>query len=303
MEPHVHCKWLGLNWAGGIALSGNGLDNRLQLGRALWTLVAALVFWSPLTPADCVSGTQGDHEFDFARVIFLEKDSSRLAQSDQMQGACNYMDLSKNTILSEARAELPTRDYQEMDVQSEIQRTHDAIVWTPDTSDIEQAYVRKIKKIGEEPNPVLRIKNIYNLVNAHRGTYKLYDWDGQPNPGKTLLKAATTGSGGVCRDFSSLLVWSLNQVTKFHSDDAEYSVQTKHLPNHALVTVRLFRTPGARSESDLRFALDPTNYPSFTPLPLPDLESPRTIVDQNLDRCQGIYRCMAILRIRSLASP
>lgn len=253
--------------------------------------------------ADCVSEIRGEHEFDFASVIFSEKDTTRLSQRVQLRSACEYFDLRKNHILYKSRKEAnQSEQNRQRDVYSEVAVTRDAIGWRPGSSAVEKTYSGKIQNVALEPNPVLRMKAVYQLVNQYRGTYKPYEWDGWPSPGKTLTKAASTGSGGVCRDFSSLLVWSLNQVARGPAGRAEFSVQTKHLPEHALVTVRLFREPGARSDADQRFSLDPTNYLRFTPLPLPDLESPDEVLRDKFDRCQALYKCMSVLDFPELGS-
>ncbi|MGZ3723909.1 MAG: hypothetical protein ACXVA9_13290, partial [Bdellovibrionales bacterium] len=228
--------------------------------------------------------------------ILAEK-SPRLVQRVQRGGACYYLDLYKNSILKNARKVARERpeEMRKADIETEVFNTYTSIGWKPGSSEIEKKYLQEVSRISQETDPIARIKAVYQMVNQYRGVYKDYEWDGLPNPGKTLRKAASTGSGGVCRDFSSLLVWSLNKVARGPAGVAQFSVQTKHIPRHALVTVRLFQQPGVRSDNDKRFGLDPTNYARFNPLPLPDLQSSDEVIDQRHERCEAIRKCMSVL--------
>ncbi len=247
---------------------------------------------SDLAGADC--RIPSGPEFDFARVI-VAQNARPLLKYLQMQDACESLNPKVNRTLAQARSEITKRGERLYfyEIDSQIQRTDEALSWRPGSSDIEKAYVQRLRGIAKISDPVRRMTEAYLAMNQFRGKYQPYEWDGLPSPGKTLLKAAKSGSGGVCRDFASLLTWSLHHVARGPAGHAHFSVHTKHIPRHALVTVRLFHSPGSRSEKDRLFSLDPTNYQRFTPLPVPDLRASTDTLLKRFESCSRVVRCLS----------
>lgn len=133
---------------------------------------------------------------------------------------------------------------------------------------------------------------VYTLAQRYQGAYDKARISGGSNtsPSGTLIRSATTGKGGVCRDFSTLLVWSINQLKTGANSEEQLSPAIEFSRNHVLVTVKLTSKQFPQSQV---FSLDPTKDKTFNPIPVPDLSISSNMLKSQLDRCTNILRCVA----------
>lgn len=182
-------------------------------------------------------------------------------------------------------------------------------------------YKKRLDVIGEEPNPMLRIKRVYELVAATQGPYDSAG-HGMKNfirgagvrsssPGNLINSAERDGSIGVCREMASLLKWSLQQVAR-----ARGSRSMALSPNDFSSTFMTGKVPGANGWKDggghawvrinmpihekgqligfSHFDIDTTWYPEqFSPL-VPrrsGLSAPGR--KKLIDECRRVQACLA----------
>lgn len=155
----------------------------------------------------------------------------------------------------------------------------------------QKSFRAELEKIKQIPNSMDRIKQVYDLVVRTQGHYD-DDNMGKKNvltgkviftdaPSNIINAAEKTGTGGVCRDFASLLQWSLLQVARgphsknsaLEPNDFSSEFITGYVPvnggtgGHAWVRVHL---PQYNSTGQLtgfnNFDLDTTFYSDFSPL-------------------------------------
>ncbi len=139
-----------------------------------------------------------------------------------------------------------------------------------DDTQLERQYMNRLNNIKSIESPMERIRLVYELSTSIQGYYDKSEEVGGVTPATAIANSEKYGTIGVCRDYSSLLAWSLLQVSR-HSES-----RTMHLgPNdfsaemypmirkkHAWVRVNL---PRHNNQGQLlgfqRFDIDPTWYP------------------------------------------
>lgn len=154
-------------------------------------------------------------------------------------------------------------------------------------------YMSVLNRIKQNPNPMERIRQTYELASIHSGEYDERD-NGLPTwlsgwivgayrPENLLANARDRGTVGVCREFAALLKWSLQQVSRHPSSrshalgpmDFSSDFMGSWLPGnggwsdsfgHAWVRINLPVIQDGRLVDFTRFDLDTTWYPRFTPL-------------------------------------
>jgi hypothetical protein len=187
-------------------------------------------------------------------------------------------------------------------------------------SSLQKQFMAQLEAIKSIHNPMDRIQKVYELVGKNQGHYD-YDTMGDrtmssgfgffaETPNNVLNNAETRGTGGVCRDFASLLQWSLLQVARdsdsrsgplgphdFSSDFIANDITTLdgRRGGHAWVRVHL---PQYNNRGKLigfnNFDLDTTWYPKiFSPL-FPRLSglSEQTRIKATL-QCNEIVECLS----------
>jgi hypothetical protein len=149
-----------------------------------------------------------------------------------------------------------------------------------------EAYMAELEKIKKIPNPIERIRLVYDLARKNQGSYD-EDWGGirtwlnglllgTYTPSNLLKSAKSFGSVGVCREMAALLAWSLLQVSR-HSESksgalnpetdfsAEFLIGAPAF-NHAWVRIHLPQKKDSGPISFTDFDLDTTWYKDFAPL-------------------------------------
>lgn len=178
-----------------------------------------------------------------------------------------------------------------------------------------RAYMRALTKISSIKNPVERIAQTYRLAVINSGEY---DHETRGNntlfsgfifgayrPENLLKNSRDRGTIGVCREFATLLKWSLLQVARHpHSkspalESTDFSAKTVSgntpVGQHAWVRINLPIHKKGRLIGFTHFDIDTTWYPDFTPL------FPRRsgVSDKNLRRlrreCDEISNCLSHL--------
>jgi hypothetical protein len=164
-------------------------------------------------------------------------------------------------------------------------------------SALQKEFKAKATEIQNISNMAERLRRSYELVLEYEGSY-----DGTNSeksiivfPGDTIDRAKATGTGGVCRHFSSLAHWTM--MHNVRSNTHEYYGSIDYRPelfttgNHMMNQVYL--NPGPNSLDWEKVDFDLTNFKQvFTPLfPLFDEMKSDTRTDiQN--SCAQIKKCL-----------
>lgn len=189
-------------------------------------------------------------------------------------------------------------------------------------SETQKEFKKRLERIKAKRDRYERIRDVYALVSEFQGKYdyralnefaltRSYLW---LTPAETLDSAKDTGYGGICRNFATLLYWSLLQVARpmgsdsMALDESSFSAELMTGPvplrdgsrgEHAWVRVNLpFRKadgPGLRFES---VDLDTTFYPNeFAPL-IPRLSGVSAEERAGImTACERVRRCLFEARI------
>lgn len=173
----------------------------------------------------------------------------------------------------------------------------------------QRRYRRQLDEIKRIPNPMERIRRVYELVARTQGSYN-YGSNAirLGTPGNLIDTAAREGSAGVCRDFAALLQWSLMQVARYSGStrmdlgptDFSSEIKTGSTPSggHAWVRVNL---PNHDAQGRItgfnRFDLDTTWYPEqFSVL------FPRNSSLSEGNRTRLVRECSTVVNCLSLAA-
>lgn len=170
----------------------------------------------------------------------------------------------------------------------------------------QRRYQRQLDEIKRIPNPMERIKRVYELVARTQGSYN-YGSNALRlgTPGNLIDTAAREGSAGVCRDFAALLQWSLMQVARYSGStrmdlgptDFSSEMKTGSTPagGHAWVRVNL---PNHDAQGRIigfnRFDLDTTWYPEQFSVLFPRNSSLSEANRTRLVReCSSVVNCLS----------
>lgn len=186
-------------------------------------------------------------------------------------------------------------------------------------SEAGRQYMAILNNIRNIPNPIERIKRVYELAVLHSGEYDesgngMPTWIsgffvGANRPENLLANSRRRGTVGVCREFASLLKWSLQQVSRHPTStngalaptDFSSTMIAGSLPGaegwdtpvqHAWVRINVPVHENGRLVDFTHFDLDTTWYPQFTPL-FPR-RSGLSVANQNRAKreCREIIECM-----------
>jgi len=136
----------------------------------------------------------------------------------------------------------------------------------------QNTYRRELERIKKIPNPIERIKLVYELVLANQGDYDEKASINFLTPNRLLNLVDRKKSVGVCRDRAALLQWSLMQVSRFYlskgmaleQTDFSSQIEVGILDGQAHAWVRV-NLPNHNASGMLtgftRFDLDTTFYP------------------------------------------
>ena len=170
-------------------------------------------------------------------------------------------------------------------------------------------YKEKLAKISEIDNTIERIKETYELTMKSEGASdEVFDSSGKPTPENwhdlyhhntpedVLDAAIKTGKGGVCRDMSMLLAWSLEQVNvSSHPnwssmDNRLFLVRRMYGAGHVWVQITL---PSQNGHEPITIDLDTTLYHDrFTPV-FERFKETSDAENQHLfDECVHVFTCL-----------
>lgn len=278
--------------------------------RSLVLLLA--VAFSPSSFADdCMDEIPKDPIFDFARST-LKRDVSLAEKERMLERSCEVLSTDPSNIWAEMRV----RDQAVEGRGTADFLIHVTTVWRKMGKEgVEKEYSAKLDEIAKIRDPDERIARTYQLAQKYQGRYNSAEADeisagnfvaarkkAMPRtglagvlstPSDVLKNARETGIGGVCRDFSALLAWSLNRVSRSPGGHArqEFLAEMTTVPGHLVVTVKRFENPNSGLAKV--YSLDPTNNPEFTPIPYPDFKISEAKAEKNYDACISIRQCLA----------
>lgn len=181
-------------------------------------------------------------------------------------------------------------------------------------------YKKRLDEIAKEPNPMFRIRRVYELAAATQGHYD-FSGNGMKNfargfavrsssPGNLINSSERDGSVGVCREMASLLKWSLQQVSRapgsrsmgLGPNDFSSTYMTGTVPGakgwkdsggHAWVRINMPIHDKGQLLGFSHFDLDTTWYPEqFSPL-IPrrsGLSAPGR--KKLIDECHRVQACL-----------
>lgn len=176
---------------------------------------------------------------------------------------------------------------------------------------LQQNFMKALEKIKENPNRYERIRDTYKLVSRYQGEYDyetlkkfsikgLHIWS---TPEAVVNDAQTMGSGGVCRNFASLLTWSLLQVARPKGNTSmaldETSFSTEFIAGdvvgggHRWVRVNLPKKIPGKGIEFKSIDLDTTWYPATVTALQPRLDGLTESEMQTLsNKCKQIILCL-----------
>ncbi|MGZ3743022.1 MAG: hypothetical protein ACXWRE_13930 [Pseudobdellovibrionaceae bacterium] len=191
-------------------------------------------------------------------------------------------------------------------------------------NELQKQYKAELENIKKDPNPMNRIRRVYELVAKTQGkddfgaslknllTGKVYGSLAPDN----LVDASKNGSIGVCRDMASLLQWSLIQVARHPSSTSTalsptdfssefiageaYSQPRADFIKHTWVRVHLPEYDSLGKLKGLNtFDLDTHWYPEkFSPLPMRRSGASSDERKKVLEECKKVNSCLLERMIR-----
>lgn len=184
-----------------------------------------------------------------------------------------------------------------------------------DKSAVQRAYKREVELIKAYDDPYVRIKKAYELAVSYQGAYD-YDENGKPAgggyvfpPSKLIDEASRKESAGVCRDFASLLYWTLMKVNMSNSARENYNGMLRPgsftpgyesgfswtdgiTPSgHAWIRVTIAKDVNGSTRFE-SFDLDTTWYENFSPIPVRHVKRSDRDLNAMLSRCEQIRNCL-----------
>lgn len=156
-----------------------------------------------------------------------------------------------------------------------------------DQTELQKSFQKELDRIKKIKNPMDRVKQVYDLVVRTQGFYdqekSVFRTLGNgkvifaETPENLINSAEKYGTAGVCREFASLLQWSLLQVAR-HPDSKGVALGPNDFSSefingqvpaggHAWVRVHLPKySKEGQIQSFNNFDLDTTLYSEFSPL-------------------------------------
>lgn len=243
---------------------------------------------------ECAKKVAGDHRMDFITVTLSQKNIPLDRKVGQISGACDTLNVKEQKTFAEARKQAQAETDKELVADAHAAMGANARSQTIGDSPVEKDYAARVAKLKAIEDPVERMRLGYNLATAFQGKY-MNDEQRSKVPtletaGATLRHADATGFGGVCRDFSSLLTYTFQQLGTSSTGQKDFAAEVLYTPNHAVVKVRM-ENAGDRFGGGT-FALDPTNFKEFTPLPEPDLFGSNASLEAQRDACVSVAQCL-----------
>ncbi len=182
-----------------------------------------------------------------------------------------------------------------------------------DETELQRSFQKELDQIKQIEDPMERIKKVYDLVVRTQGKYdtETMGFDTVKSgklvltntPGNLINNAEKRGTAGVCREFASLLQWSLLQVARHPSSktsalgpndfSSEMTGGITTVGPHAWVRVHL---PKYNSQGQLQgfqdFDVDTTWYEEFSPVY--QRRSGLSVKEQMamVESCETVQRCL-----------
>lgn len=188
-----------------------------------------------------------------------------------------------------------------------------------DETELQKSYQKELERIKQIEDPMERIKQVYDLAVRTQGKYD-YETKGMDTaksgmyvmtnlPGNLINNAEKRGTAGVCREFASLLQWSLMQVAR-HPSSKSSALGPKDFSSemvggmtpigaHAWVRIHL---PKHSSEGQLQgfqdFDVDSTWYSEFSPVY--ERRSGLSVKEQMamVESCERVQKCLFVRQNR-----
>lgn len=262
------------------------------------------------------SGARADSCFDGVMPYFknFERLSGSADEKRQMlEGGCNEMKNIPEMADARSMSEKIQREVHEKAVFPYYMGQSSTVGEKLNGSEAQRKFQARLDEIKKIENPMDRVRKTYELVAKTQGFYDTQNMYEARNlsPGNLIDRAAEKGSAGVCRDFASLLQWSLLQVAKHPSsksdtlgpNDFSSKFTVGDVPGvggwrngsgHAWVRVNLPQFENGQLKRFNTFDVDTTLYPQkFTPL------MPRRsgLTPENkfnfLSECKQVSSCLA----------
>jgi hypothetical protein len=250
---------------------------------------------------NCLSRIPNGEDWNFARLILND---SSFSEVDQIR-----------SLLQSCRPLNPTHDYwSRLNNYRRLNGALEAIVFGRQRivdsfrvmggNELRDQYMQELSRIREMPMASERVRAVYQLFLRYKTRYDRnraagnYDGRSMFTPGETLENPA------LCRDYSRLLVYSLNQVQTSTSADPRRETFTSRMIHgharpmrdggHTWVNVRLPETgENGLIQGWYEISLDPTNitngYSPLMPLNQNLIPSRRSEYHQT---CLSIVECV-----------
>ncbi len=175
-----------------------------------------------------------------------------------------------------------------------------------DFTQMQKDYMKSLEKIKQNPERHERIRDVYLLAARYQGIYDYGSLAGFSLKHLSLSpESPLDKGGGVCRNFASLLAWSLLQVARptgnknMALDETSFSSDIVTGPGfrgggHAWVRIKLpkkrEKMPGYDFEE---VDLDTTNYPnSFVALSPRHSGMPFKKLEETYRKCREVVSCL-----------
>ncbi|MCM2324037.1 MAG: hypothetical protein NDJ90_12325 [Oligoflexia bacterium] len=184
-------------------------------------------------------------------------------------------------------------------------------------SEAQAKFKAELERIKSEPDPVLRIQRVYELVSRSQGEYDPErGFTPYRLPGPLLDRAKKKEIGGQCRDFALLMYWSLVQVARYPQNEPmsrlnrnSFSMEVAYGDGHVetgdyvgfhewvRVNLPVYVEPGKPIRFE-QFDVDTTWYPgTFSPVMARTQNlSPDELAEKQA-RCQEMQACLSVKNI------
>lgn len=256
---------------------------------------------------------------------FRNYDDSVTNKLNALAIACNEIDWPKMNESSMIHYKAFTAYYKAVGVP--VMGTAPAAFSQLKSTSEEKRYMAELNRIKSIDSPIERIRQTYELAARNSGNYD-YDSNGMKswasgllfgtNRPENLLKNKTlNGTVGVCREFASLLQWSLMQVSR-HSDSKNMALNkndfsseiildavptskdSDEIGGHAWVRINLPIFKNDQIVDFTHFDIDTTWYPgAFSPLFPRRSGVTSNTQERAKGECKEISKCLTNIGLKS----